>query len=476
MKLSGLINKLFAIIIIINMTTGCTLATSVDHKATPTPDPLNVQVSLDEELAASAVISTSGGTLTTLGADGTSYTLTFPEGALLSDENITLTPITFVEGLPFTGGLVGGVQIAPEGLRLLQPATFTIESQKIVEVSGFETVAFAYHLDGEGLYLAPSNVTGNFLTLEVWHFSGYGSAKGTAAEIQTQQQRVPSNPEDAFMQRVQEYLGRERQKQLLGLESDPEFKEVMDKFLREMHDSFIAPQLPIALQDCEAARLIISKALSWVRWAQLLGSDEFQPETDAIMNTLEQAIVNCYNKEYELCLIDKKIVHRTAMLGLARQAQLWGSGDQLDYGKIENCPPATNWKVDWNIPNFFNLGGNAHFTGLSCGSPYGPWKIKMEGAGLWGSYNIPFSEDGRAPVTSDEHGRYKGGLMGYDDVGTGNAVITPNSGGYQISLENITLTGTWWTDIYSSPIPQYENGQGLIFSVIPADPGQCPQP
>ena len=121
------------------------------------------------------------------------------------------------------------------------------------------------------LYLTTSTVTGNILTLELWHFSGEVAAQATPAEIQTQQHRIFSNTEDAFTQLVQEYLGRERQAQLLGLDSDPEFRERMDEFMHEAYDSFIGPSLPTAIQDCAAAPSILSRALggcakrsSWV--------------------------------------------------------------------------------------------------------------------------------------------------------------------------------------------------------------------
>lgn len=309
--------------------------------AAPTfaPNPLNVQVKVDSKITASAVISATGGTLSVQGADGTKFTLTFPKGALFNDERITLTPITAVDGLPFSGELVGGVQMAPEGLRLFQPATLTIESPKTVAAKGFETVAFAYHQNGEGLYLNTAEVKGNLLTLEVWHFSGEGAAQATSAEIQTQQQRVPSNAEDAFTQRVREYLGRERQAQLLpGQNPDPDMQRTMGEFLREAYDRFIGPQLPIALTNCEAAPAILSKALGWLRQVQLLGyGDRFQAESTLITDTMLQALVNCYNKAYDKCVANDDLSQIVVMLAYLRQGQLLGVGDRLDQSKIEKC-------------------------------------------------------------------------------------------------------------------------------------------
>jgi len=132
------------------------------------------------------------------------------------------------------------------------------------------------------------------------------------------------------------------------------------------------------------------------------------------------------------------------------------------------------WKVDWTLPNYFNVGP-AHFTGMSCSSPYGPWEIKMEGTGLSGSYHIPFSEDGMALETFEEQGNAYGGSIGYQEVCSGNAAINPNSGGYQIELPLFTCTGSMWAGGVSGPIPQ-PPGPGLTFPITPADPGQCSQP
>ena len=153
MNQSRLKIKLLAVTLIIGLALGCGFAISIFRSAATTPTPVNTKVDLDQQHSSSAVISPNGGTLSTEGTDGTKFTLTFPKNALNNDVTITLIPIATVNGLPLSGGLVGGVQMVPEGLRLLQPAILTIESPRTVAASGFETVAFAYHQNGEGLYL-----------------------------------------------------------------------------------------------------------------------------------------------------------------------------------------------------------------------------------------------------------------------------------------------------------------------------------
>jgi hypothetical protein len=295
MNQSRWIYTLLAIALIIGLKLGCKSKTSVVQVEDPTRNSVTVDVKVDEQLASSAVITPRGGTLTAQGADGTKFTLTIPKDALRSDEKITLTPATRIDGLPFSGGLIGAVKMDPEGLRLFQPATLTIEPRNTMAATGFEMVAFAYHQNGEGLYLKWANVNGNLLTIDVWHFSGAGATQGTSTEIQNyQSQYVPSNDEDAFTQRVREYLGREKQAQLLGTSVDPQFETKMGAFSREAYDSFIGPQLPVALQDCAAMPGILSRALGWARQVQLLwGETKFKAEVDKILQTWNQAKVNC---------------------------------------------------------------------------------------------------------------------------------------------------------------------------------------
>lgn len=452
-----LINKLLAVALIISLTLGCGFATSIFQAATPTPNPVNTEVKLDEQRSSSAVISPDGGTLSVEGADGTKFTLTFPKDALSNEETITLTPITAINGLPFSGGLASGVQMAPEGLRLLQPVVLTIESPKTVAATGFETVAFAYHQNGEGLYLNPSEAKGNILTLEVWHFSGAGATQGTPAEIQAQQQRVPSNAEDAFTQRVQNYLARERQAQLMGQPTDPDIQRTMGEFLREAYDRFIAPQLPIALQDCAAAPSILSKALGWLRQVQLLGYDaQFQAESAKITETMSQAIVNCYNKEYDKCVIDKKIEHRTNMLGLLRQSALLGIDDQLDQSKIEKCPPTKGYQAS-------GTDGPFSWSGVVCSLDQ-PFTVSTGGGPPMQSFSfIPSSPQG-GTASYDE--------TKFDTHWTGHGTYSVQGSG----AENLSILGQINDGCAATKAGKTCKGFPFQITLTPLGTNECGQP
>jgi Tol biopolymer transport system component len=131
----------------------------------------------DTKRAKSAAIGPAGGELTASGADRTRYTLRVPAGALAQEERITLTPVARFSGLPFTGGRVAGVDLAPDGLRFAIPATLEIEPKQRFPSS---TVGFSYAAGGTGLELQAPTRTGRVLSLRIDHFSGASAT--TAAE------------------------------------------------------------------------------------------------------------------------------------------------------------------------------------------------------------------------------------------------------------------------------------------------------
>lgn len=160
---------------------------------------------LDTARAVTAIISTEGGTLTLTTGDGTRFTLTLPADALISDAEITMTPVSSAERLPLSGGLVTAVQLEPEGLRLWQPATLLIEPP--VAISGTEEFPFAWSRMGEDFHLYPLQLDPSSLAMKLAHFSTYGIGRGSDADREAQQLHEPISPEAGLEQRLQAALG-----------------------------------------------------------------------------------------------------------------------------------------------------------------------------------------------------------------------------------------------------------------------------
>jgi hypothetical protein len=172
-----------------------------------TPNPLSVSPVLDPTHATVAVITaTAGGSITATAADGTIYILAIPADALLFDTEITLTPVTSIGGLPFSGGLQAAVQIAPDGLYLYQVATLSIAPATAVLSS--KQIGFGYYGSGTEFHLEALTTTG--LVFGIQHFSGYGAGLGTAADVSQQELRPPTAPLDQLVQVIAQPLFLER--------------------------------------------------------------------------------------------------------------------------------------------------------------------------------------------------------------------------------------------------------------------------
>jgi hypothetical protein len=139
-----------------------------------------VTIALEEDRVAQADVNDQGGQVSATSASRIEYHLSIPAGALPGDYQIRLTPVGSIEGLPLSGGLLGAVQVEPEGLVLLQPAVLTVSLPDGTPPE--EVVAFAYQGNGERVHLYPARVEGDTLTFQVSHFSGYGGGQGGSGE------------------------------------------------------------------------------------------------------------------------------------------------------------------------------------------------------------------------------------------------------------------------------------------------------
>jgi hypothetical protein len=111
---------------------------------------------LIKPVSASAEIGMEGGEVVVTTPNGITYTLAIPANSLDDTTSISLTPIENIDGLPFTGGLVGAVRIEPEGLDFEIPATLTITRSDGSPVpNGMKNFSFAFEGEGQEFRLHP---------------------------------------------------------------------------------------------------------------------------------------------------------------------------------------------------------------------------------------------------------------------------------------------------------------------------------
>jgi len=143
-----------------------------------------VTLALDEAHRAGALIGPAGGSLTAT-ANGVTYMLTIPAGALIADEAIVMTPVAGITGFPLDTFL-GAVHFSPEGLQFAKPATLAITLPRGANTHGF--VGFSAAGNGQNLHLMSFGVRPDAtITIPVLHFSvsggGTGSLQAAAAVL-----------------------------------------------------------------------------------------------------------------------------------------------------------------------------------------------------------------------------------------------------------------------------------------------------
>ncbi|WP_027892518.1 hypothetical protein [Calidithermus chliarophilus] len=263
---------------------------------TRAPKPLDVGIELDSGRAASATIPAAGGSLEATAADGTRFTLTVPEGALLSAQAITMTPIAKVNGLPLSGGYVGAVHLEPEGLEFLEPVTLKIEAAKPFDAAKLK--GFNSHQTGQEFYLQGRKVEGQTVTLELMHFSNPGAAVATETDLSDLLvPLVPTDPRDRF-------------EHDLGLDLTDASKVAGRYYQR------VKGLLEAALTDETKIRQAIREFLAWRKEVSRLGLDEaFKAQIYEGWSLIAKAIENAVEKAYTACVVNEDITFVSEILG-----------------------------------------------------------------------------------------------------------------------------------------------------------------
>ena len=113
-----------------------------------------------------------GASISATGSSGASYTLNVPRLTVRDSIKYTVTPIRSAGGVLGDAGLVAGVRLGPDGLRLNTPATLMIELAVGTNPNGL--AGFVADDDGSNPVLVPVFVRDGKAVLLVSHFSTAG--------------------------------------------------------------------------------------------------------------------------------------------------------------------------------------------------------------------------------------------------------------------------------------------------------------
>jgi hypothetical protein len=283
--------------------------------------PRTVTPALDSAHAVSSLVtSAGGGTLTATGANGTRYTLAIPAGALVSDETITMTPVSSVAGSPL-GSLVGAVQLTPGGLQLLKSATLTIVPPATVNTRNL--AGFNAYEGGQDLGLYPlDNGRGFFLSHH--HFSTFGVAEASAANLHASLLLMPSRPQAQWAQ-INVNALRASDHKAFALTAVAYYRDI------------VAPLVDKALTNDTYAESAISELEGWARVIQDLGfetNEYLKPLLQDMPRLIHEIELNAANQRYKRCVEKDDLSEIARLLATERSAAVLGAalGPAADLG------------------------------------------------------------------------------------------------------------------------------------------------
>lgn len=295
--------------------------------------PVDVQPTLDTERAAVGDIGPEGGTLEATAADGTAFRLSVPEGALFSTEQVTMTPVAGVAGMPLSGGLAGAVDLQPDGLALQEAATLTITPPEPVPLE--EQTGVSWHGGGEDFHLHPL-LPGEPVVLPLAHFSAAGLARATQAERDAQLARLPERSEDVLAQELGYQTQLERSGR--GGQLEPTVGSLRRHYERRVRPALVQARTALPLSVIERALVLVSD------WSLMTGVDgrtrerlaaELAEARDFAREALRQALSVADSRCREG---DPDVVERLPWLfNLGALIGAWSISDAAVRDTVERC-------------------------------------------------------------------------------------------------------------------------------------------
>lgn len=286
----------------------------------PGPDeaqPLSATITYAEDAATVAVVPRSGGSLTATGPDGTSYSLSIPGTALVTDTELSMTPIVGV-ATPAAGGPVAwelaiGVRVEPSGLYFLDAAQLEITPAEAID----DARAVASSDDGVGLHPYPL-MPGGGIVLPIVHLSEFIVTDGIYLPVE-----VPSSiPAGAQAQ---------LERDIVASHEDGGVTAEAARAVRDKYWPYVEAILGRSATDCAFAESgQLARAGGFMHVLAVVGFDA-EGDVAAFQGGLLVAIENCIRElTEERCFDPNNPSHVTRLIGLVRQAQLAG-GPEAGY-------------------------------------------------------------------------------------------------------------------------------------------------
>lgn len=267
--------------------------------AAPSDEPASIETTLrfradTTRAVESTVTIDSGGTITAMAADGTTFQVVVPPQAVAQDTLIRLIPLVNVDGLGDEP--IHAVRLDPEDLELYEWASLTITPSISIPV-GSQTMIEA---DGNGSFaqIALIDPTAEPVVLLLEHFSIGLVGSLTSAQRASFLMKSAFNAEGRINGQIRDRLQSERRARLTGTsETDelPDIGELADKYKSEVVDMLRQS----AEVSCDQLMTYLKKAIGFERQLYLLGTLTATEEAESNARVNEAG--SLANSRYEEC-------------------------------------------------------------------------------------------------------------------------------------------------------------------------------
>ncbi len=298
-------------------------------------NPLTVAPTLATTGASTVHVPTSGGVVAVTTPGGGTATLTIPPDALLVDTDVTMTPIQALAGMPFSGGLVAGVDLAPSGLHFQKPAELVITPAAAIATG--RASPFGYSGNGTDFHLSPAQASGGAYRMQILHFSGGGIADGSAAERATSLQSLPAGSE-ARLEQFQAAAQEDLASGAVNLDAQAKMlQDIVKAFEKDVARPSIA-----AVHDCASGKAMVAAVRQLTRMLASLGITPGPGTPEMESPDVAAALVKgehfCIDEAYAKCEQHRMESMIPTVLGIERQVQLLGqTSDGYGITKMYQC-------------------------------------------------------------------------------------------------------------------------------------------
>lgn len=310
-----------------------------------TPDPVPPVTSTDDSGFATVVTGTyrpssAGFDLTAYDASGTTsyhlhlpgdFAANSPGAALQGDEDVTMTVLSSVAGLPAGTSLLAGVRLEPEGLQLANPGTLTITGPALTSGNLSRQTGAVFNTGGTDLSMSPilppsegGSPDPGVAVLSISHFSSPAVLDASAAGRQYLLDHPPARVLEQLQAKAAELFRPERLSEVAGGSADPSVLQAVQSLYDDYFDHQVVQELNAALTDDKIASTALDDAFRWERFTLLMGGN-LGARGELVSTLLPKIVKNAIDKSWARCAVDHHLSDIIILLGIARWADVLGA-------------------------------------------------------------------------------------------------------------------------------------------------------